>query len=82
MATQPQVFAHRGARVAAPENTLLAFQTALDQCADGIELDVHCSKDGELVVIHDFDVEATTNGVGPVNGFAFNRTGLPSFAVR
>ncbi|MCB0071686.1 MAG: hypothetical protein KDE20_09525 [Caldilineaceae bacterium] len=69
MATQPQVFAHRGARVAAPENTLLAFQTALDQCADGIELDVHCSKDGELVVIHDFDVDATTNGVGPVNGY-------------
>lgn len=69
MSGQPQIFAHRGARVAAPENTLLAFQVALDQGADGIELDVHCSKDGELVVIHDFDVDATTNGHGSVADF-------------
>jgi glycerophosphoryl diester phosphodiesterase len=69
MARHPQIFAHRGARVAAPENTLLAFQTALEQRADGIELDVHLSKDGELVVIHDFDVDGTTDGTGPVNGY-------------
>ena len=69
MSRRPQVFAHRGARLAAPENTLAAFQTALDMGADGIELDVHCSKDGELVVIHDFDVDATTDGHGLVAEF-------------
>ena len=65
----PQIFAHRGARVAAPENTLPAFQAALDMGADGIELDVHCSKDGQLVVIHDFTVDKTTNGSGKVGNF-------------
>src|SRR5215212_9607059 len=65
----PQIFAHRGARVVAPENTLPAFQRALDMNVDGIELDIHCSKDGELVVIHDFTVDKTTNATGKVNHF-------------
>jgi len=65
----PAIFAHRGARLAAPENTLPAFQTALDMHADGVELDVHCSQDGQLVVIHDFNVDATTDEHGPVSGF-------------
>lgn len=62
----PQIIAHRGARRAAPENTLPAFARALEMGADGIELDVHLSRDGRLVVIHDFGLEATTNGLGPV----------------
>lgn len=65
----PQIFAHRGARMAAPENTLPAFATALAMGADGIELDVHCSKDGQLAVIHDFTVDKTTNGKGNVRDF-------------
>jgi len=65
----PQIFAHRGARVVAPENTLPAFQKALDMNVAGIELDVHCSKDGQLVVIHDFTVNKTTNGKGRVSDF-------------
>ncbi len=65
----PQIFAHRGARVVAPENTLPAFQKALDMNVDGIELDVHCSKDGQLVVIHDFTVDKTTNRTGKVSNF-------------
>ncbi len=65
----PQIFAHRGARAVAPENTLPAFQKALDMHVDGIELDVHCSKDGQLVVIHDFTVNKTTNGAGKVSNF-------------
>jgi glycerophosphoryl diester phosphodiesterase len=60
------VFAHRGARRVAPENTLPAFAAALALGADGIELDVQRSADGELVVIHDFTVEKTTNGQGSV----------------
>jgi glycerophosphoryl diester phosphodiesterase len=67
--TSPLIFAHRGAREAAPENTLPAFAKALEMGADGVELDVQCSADGQLVVIHDFDVDKTTNGSGPVGGF-------------
>jgi len=64
-----QIYAHRGARVIAPENTLPAFQAALDMGVAGIELDVHCSKDGQLVVIHDFTVDHLTNGTGPVQQY-------------
>jgi glycerophosphoryl diester phosphodiesterase len=69
MNRSPCIFAHRGAKSVAPENTLPAFETALEIGVDGIELDVHCAKDGELVVIHDFRVDATTNGQGPVADF-------------
>ena len=58
------VFAHRGASGHAPENTLEAFRLAMEMGADGFELDVHVTKDGELVVIHDEDVKRTTNGEG------------------
>ncbi|MEM7531008.1 MAG: glycerophosphodiester phosphodiesterase family protein [Chloroflexota bacterium] len=52
----PIRFAHRGASAIAPENTMPAFEAALGMKVDGLELDVHCSKDGQLVVIHDFDL--------------------------
>ena len=61
-----KIFAHRGASQYAPENTLEAFGLAMEQGADGIELDVHLSADGELVVIHDETLERTTNGKGLV----------------
>ena len=63
---RPLNFAHRGASYHAPENTLAAFVLAAEMGADGIELDVQLSKDGELVVIHDFVLETTTDGTGPV----------------
>lgn len=69
MATKPQIFAHRGAVEFAPPNTMPAFAKALEMNVDGIELDVHASKDERLVLIHDFDVDATTNATGPVAGF-------------
>lgn len=62
----PKIIAHRGASANAPENTLAAFQLALDLGADGIELDVMLSKDHQLVVIHDDTVDRTTNGSGRV----------------
>lgn len=62
----PAVFAHRGASAYAPENTLPAFQLALDRYADGIELDVTLSADGQVVVIHDTTIDRTTNGTGQV----------------
>ncbi len=61
-----QVWAHRGASAYAPENTLPAFRKAIEMGAQGIELDVHESADGELVVIHDETVDRTSNGHGRV----------------
>lgn len=58
---------HRGAIGFKPENTLPSFQKALDLNVDGIELDVHVCKTGELIVIHDFTVDRTTNGSGAIS---------------
>lgn len=60
------VFGHRGAQAYAPMNTLVAFELAAAQGAQGIELDVHFSSDGELIVIHDYTVDGTSNGSGEV----------------
>ncbi|MGD9030209.1 MAG: glycerophosphodiester phosphodiesterase family protein [Anaerolineae bacterium] len=59
--------AHRGASLAAPPNTLTAFEKAGELGADGIEFDVRLSGDGVPVVIHDATVDATTDGSGRVN---------------
>lgn len=64
---RPYIYAHRGSSLCAPENTLAAFILALEQGADGIELDVKLSSDGELVVIHDQTVNRTTQGNGRVS---------------
>jgi glycerophosphoryl diester phosphodiesterase len=58
------VIAHRGASGYAPENTIVAFKKAIEVGSDGIELDVHFSKDRNLIVCHDERVDRTTNGVG------------------
>lgn len=66
-----KIYAHRGASGYAPENTMAAYKMAFDELqADGIEIDVHYSKDKELVVIHDFELSRTTNGTG----FVFSKT--------
>ncbi len=64
-----QIFAHRGYSAKYPENSMLAFQKALEAGADGIEFDVHLSKDGELVIIHDETINRTTNNRGRVHDF-------------
>jgi glycerophosphoryl diester phosphodiesterase len=58
--------AHRGASALAPENTIAAFERAVELGADAIEFDIHLSRDGELVVIHDDTLDRTTDGSGPV----------------
>ena len=63
---KPQVFAHRGGAALRPENTLLAFDHGLILGADGLEFDVHLSRDGVVVVHHDPTLERTTNGRGPI----------------
>ena len=65
----PFVVAHRGSSAIAPENTLAAFQQAIDDGADAIELDVRLSKDGEVVVIHDEKLSRTTDGRGRVSDY-------------
>lgn len=67
-----QIIAHRGSKGAHPENTLPAFLHAVKVGADGIELDVQLSKDGQLVVIHDETVDRTTNGKGLVSQLALS----------
>lgn len=61
-----KIFAHRGSKGTHPENTLASFKEAVRVGSDGIELDVHLTKDGHLVVIHDETVDRTTNGTGEI----------------
>jgi len=65
---RPQVFAHRGGSLLAPENTLAAFDSGLSLGASGLELDVRLSREGRVVVCHDASVDRTTDGTGPVAG--------------
>lgn len=63
-ASRPLIIAHRGGRKWAPENTMAAFRKSLAANVDGIELDIHRCKTGELVVIHDESLDRTTDGHG------------------
>jgi len=60
----PLIIAHRGWSAKAPENTLAAFRSAMEFGVDGLELDVHQSKDGHIVICHDERLERTTDGKG------------------
>lgn len=63
---------HRGARAYEPENTLRSFKKALELGVDAVELDVRKTKDNAIVVVHDPDVERTTNGKGLVADLTLN----------
>lgn len=65
--------AHRGATGYAPENTIAAFDLAVEMKADYIEIDVQRSKDGKLVLIHDTTVDRTTDGTGKVGDLTFDQ---------
>lgn len=74
-------FAHRGASGYYEENTMLAFGRAIEMGCDGIETDVHLSKDGVLVLIHDATVDRTTTQTGYVEDYTFSQLaalGVPS----
>ncbi|AXF55959.1 glycerophosphodiester phosphodiesterase [Salicibibacter kimchii] len=64
--TGTKIFGHRGAKGSYPENTLIGFQKAIDEGVDGLEIDVHMTADGEIVVIHDERLDRTTDGDGYV----------------
>ena len=71
---------HRGASGYEPENTLISFKKALEMKVDGIELDVHLSIDGHLMVMHDETIDRTTNGKGFVNQLTL--TELKSYRIK
>jgi glycerophosphoryl diester phosphodiesterase len=64
----PDNVAHRGASVRHPENTLASFRAAVEAGAGGLELDVHLTRDGHPVIMHDARVDRTTDGLGAVSG--------------
>jgi glycerophosphoryl diester phosphodiesterase len=68
----PQIIAHRGASGTCPENTMPAFRRAVELGAHMIELDVQCSRDGEVIVLHDDRLERTTSGRGVAVRCAWN----------
>ncbi len=84
MAVIPEIWGHRGAYSHAPENTLHAFALAAEMGADGVELDIQLTKDGEIVVIHDETLDRTSDHSGRVcdytlqelKAFNFNKRGI------
>lgn len=68
---RPRLFGHRGAAGVAPENTLPSFRRANADGAEILELDVHASRDGVVVVIHDATLDRTTDGIGAVRDLTF-----------
>ena len=88
------VLAHRGWRGYYPENTMLAFEKAAEMPIDGLEIDIHCTRDGVPVVFHDATLERTTNGNGRIQdltlaelqqldaGYQFTQDGGKSFPFR
>lgn len=66
MITKPWIIAHRGLSASYPENTLPAFEKALDLNVDGVEFDLHPTRDGKIVITHDDMLERCSNGHGPV----------------
>jgi glycerophosphoryl diester phosphodiesterase len=81
--SRPLVFAHRGGSALAPENTIAAFDNGLALGADGLELDVHLSRDGAVVVHHDPTLDRTTTLSGPIadrTADELRRAGVPMLA--
>lgn len=74
-----EIFGHRGASGYVPENTLEAFDLAMKQGADGVELDVQLTKDGEVVVVHDERIDRVSNGHGYVRDYTLRELKEYSF---
>ncbi|MBS4195677.1 glycerophosphodiester phosphodiesterase [Lederbergia citri] len=67
---ETKIYGHRGCMGIYPENTMLGFKKAIEQGVDGLELDVHMTKDGEIVVIHDVNLDRTTDGTGYIRNLS------------
>lgn len=71
--TQPKIIAHRGFSGKYPENTLLSIQKALALGVDRIEIDIHQTKDGIPILMHDVTIDRTTTGTGKVKDFTYSK---------
>jgi glycerophosphoryl diester phosphodiesterase len=71
VSTGPKVYGHRGIPAYAPENTMAGFRQALEVGVDGLEIDVHLTKDGVVVVCHDASVDRTTDGTGLIRDYTY-----------
>ncbi len=71
-----KIITHRGASGHAPENTIAAFRKAIEMDANYIELDIHLSKDGKVVVMHDATLNRTTNGTGKISDYTWDELKL------
>ena len=79
---QVMIQAHRGASAYAPENTLPAFQMAVDMGADGIECDIHLTKDGHFLVCHDHKIDRTSTGTGEIASLDLSEIKTYDFGVK
>lgn len=77
-----KIQAHRGASGYAPENTLPAFQLAVDMGADGIECDIHLSRDGHFIVCHDETIDRTSDGEGKISELTLAEIKAHDFGVK
>lgn len=75
-------YAHRGFSGRYPENTMLAFEKALEAGCEGIELDVHLTKDGEVVIIHDEEINRTSNQQGLVKDMTYKELEKVDFSYK
>jgi glycerophosphoryl diester phosphodiesterase len=73
--SHPLSIAHRGHSIEVPENTLEAYRRAIELGIDMIECDVNSTRDGELVMIHDWSLDRTTDGHGRVRALSFDEIG-------
>ena len=67
-----KIIAHRGANKKAPQNTMPAFRQAVEDGADGFETDVHLTRDGKLVICHNYAIDATSDGRGLISDYTFD----------
>lgn len=74
------VWAHRGASAYAPENSLEAFQLAVDMKADGVELDAYFSRDGRVVIAHDAKLDRVSNGQGNILDYTYEELQVFDFS--
>ncbi|MBE5917071.1 MAG: glycerophosphodiester phosphodiesterase [Pseudobutyrivibrio ruminis] len=75
-------FAHRGFSGKYPENTMLAFEKAIEVGCEGIEFDVHFSKDGKLVIVHDETIDRTSNQTGFVKDLTYEELCEADFSYK
>ena len=74
-----KIIAHRGSNKEAPQNTLPAFRRAIAEGTDGFETDVHVTKDGALVICHNYTIDATSDGRGEITSYTLGELKLFDF---